>query len=58
MDKIKGLREYVASEKYRKALGLPEKVCETYELLAQGEYNVNYLFVHPVSRRKLLLRVN
>ena len=58
MDKIKGLREYVASAKYRTALGLPEEVCETYELLAQGEYNVNYAFVHPVSGRNLLLRVN
>lgn len=58
MDKIKGLQAYVASEKYRKALGLPEQVCEKYELLAQGEYNVNYLFTHPVSQEKLLLRVN
>lgn len=58
MDKIKGLREYVASETYRKALGLPADVCETYELLAQGEYNVNYFFIHPVSGKKLLLRVN
>ncbi len=58
MDKIKGLQAYVASEKYRKALGLPEQVCERYELLAQGEYNVNYLFTHPVSQEKMLLRVN
>lgn len=58
MDKIKGLRAYVASERYRKALELPECVCEQYELLAQGEYNVNYLFTHPASGQKLLLRVN
>ena len=58
MDKIKGLREYVASETYRKAMGLPSEVCEEYTLLAQGEYNVNYLFHHPVDGKKYLLRVN
>ena len=58
MDTIKGLREYIGTAKYRKAMGLPEEVCEEYKLLAQGEYNMNYLFTHPVSRRKFLLRVN
>lgn len=58
MDSIKGLREYVQSEDYRRALGLPKEQAETYELLAQGEYNRNYYFVHPVTERKLLLRVN
>lgn len=58
MDRIKGLQEYIRSEKYRKALKLPKNLVETYELLAQGEYNINYLFKHPVSNRKLLLRVN
>ena len=27
-------------------------------MLAQGEYNRNYLFTHPVTGRKLVLRVN
>lgn len=58
MEKIEGLREYVAWEPYRRALGLPEKVTEEYELLAQGEYNRNYVFTHPVSKKKLVLRVN
>ena len=58
MDRIRGLRELVESEKYRKALGLPAEVTEEYELLAQGEYNMNYLFTHPADGRKLLLRVN
>lgn len=49
---------YIHDKEYRKALGLPEEVAETYTLLAQGEYNVNYLFVHPVTGRRLLLRVN
>lgn len=58
MDKIKGLTEYVRSKEYREALGLPEEQTENYELLAQGEYNINYAFTHPVTGKKLLLRVN
>ena len=58
MDIIKGLYEYVSGKRYREALGLPDQVCEEYRLLAQGEYNINYLFVHPVTGQRLLLRVN
>lgn len=58
MDRIFGLREYVRQKPYRLALGLPEKVEEEYKLLAQGEYNRNYLFTHPVSGKELILRVN
>lgn len=29
-----------------------------YRPLAQGEYNINYWFVHPVTGKKLVLRVN
>lgn len=58
MDRVKGLKEYVQNPEYRKAIGLPKVQTEQYELLAQGEYNMNYIFVHPVSGQKLLLRVN
>lgn len=58
MDRIKGLREYVKLPEYRKAMGLPIEQTEQYELLAQGEYNMNYIFTHPISGKKLLLRVN
>lgn len=58
MDSIKGLKEYVKSKEYRKALGLPEEQEETYQLLAQGEYNRNYYFVHPITGQELVLRVN
>lgn len=58
MDRITGLKEYVKSQKYREALGLPGEVSEEYRMLAQGEYNMNYLFAHPVSGQNLLLRVN
>lgn len=58
MEEIAGLKEYVAWRPYREALGLPEKAAETYEMLAQGEYNRNYVFTHPSDGKKLVLRVN
>ncbi len=58
MDRTEGLKEYVASKEYRKALGLPEVITEEYRMLAQGEYNRNYVFCHPVSGQKLVLRIN
>ena len=58
MKRIKGLEEYVQWSVYRQALGLPEDHEEQYELLAQGEYNINYFFVHPITRKRLILRLN
>lgn len=52
------LLTYIKWPQYRKALRLPEKIEEEYQLLAQGEYNRNYLFTHPVTGEKLLFRVN
>ena len=47
MERIRGLEEYVKNKEYREALGLPKEKTENYELLAQGEYNINYSFTHP-----------
>ena len=44
MEWIRGLEEYVKNKEYREALGLPKEKTENYELLAQGEYNINYAF--------------
>lgn len=55
---LPGLSRYVRLPRYRQALGLPEEVEETYELLAQGEYNRNYVFTHPLTGKRLLLRIN
>lgn len=52
------LSEYVRSSRYREAMGLPAEPIEEYRLLAQGEYNANYLFRHPVDGKQYLLRVN
>lgn len=53
-----GLEQIVTEERFRSALGLPKKLEEQYELLAQGEYNRNFLFTHPVTGKKLVLRLN
>ena len=58
MERIAGLREYVTCKQYRSALGLPDEVTEEYSLLAQGEYNRNYLFTHPVTGKKHQLRLH
>ena len=50
--------ELIRSPEYRKALALPAQVNEKYEMLAQGEYNVNYAFEHPLTKRRLVLRIN
>ncbi len=58
MDQVQGLEEYIKWKGYRERLGLPKEVTEEYRMLAQGEYNRNYLFLHPVTGKKLILRVN
>lgn len=52
------IEQYSKTTEFREALGIPQEAEIHFELLAQGEYNRNYLFVHPVTEEKLLLRVN
>lgn len=58
MENTKGLKEFVTSKNYRKSLNLGENVIEEYEMIGQGEYNRNYLFTHPNTGKKMVLRVN
>lgn len=58
MDRIKGLKEYVNLSSYKEALLIPEEAKVCYYPLAQGEYNINYWFIHPITKRKLVLRIN
>ena len=55
---IESIKKYSQKEEFRKALGIDGKDEIEFSLLAQGEYNVNYLFEHPQTGEKLLLRVN
>lgn len=52
------INEYIKNKNYREALNLPDEVVEEYRLLAQGEYNVNYLFRHPTTGEQLVFRIN
>ena len=62
MDRIEGLRAYVNTDFYKEGIGISKELAEeteiTYHPLAQGEYNINFWFVHPVTNQKMVLRVN
>lgn len=58
MDRIKGLREYIKRKEFLEKLNIPEGEKIELQLLAQGEYNINYVFTHPVTKEKLILRIN
>ena len=49
---------YLKSEEYLSALGLPLGTEIQYSPLGQGEYNLNYTFLHPITGQKLVLRIN
>ena len=52
------LLERISERSYREALDLPSEVTEEYAFLARGEYNENFVFIHPKSGKKYVLRVN
>ena len=58
MFRIKNLEEYVKRDEFLLKLDIPKNSDIKLELLAQGEYNINYLFIHPVTKEKLILRIN
>lgn len=60
MDRIPGLSKYVNSNKFLAFLQVsPEEAQQVhYSFLAQGEYNCNYDFIHPVTGKHLVLRIN
>ena len=51
-------KEYVQSEAFLNALSLPAGTELEFSLLGQGEYNQNFLFTHPLTQQKLVLRIN
>ena len=57
-DKEPDLLERILERAYREALHLPMEVTEEYEFLARGEYNENFVFTHPKSGKRYVLRVN
>ena len=52
------LHTYLKSEAFLSPLGIPAGTEPEFSLLGQGEYNLNYVFAHPVTAQKLVLRIN
>ena len=52
------LKSYLQSTDFLAPLGLPEGTVLSFSTLGQGEYNLNYVFNHPVTNKKLVLRIN
>ena len=52
------LRTYLKSDGFLSPLGIPSGTELEFSLLGQGEYNINYVFTHPVTDKKLVLRIN
>ena len=52
------LCSYLKSEAFLTALGLPREAELAFSPLGQGEYNLNYTFLHPCTQKKLVLRIN
>ena len=48
----------VTNFRFQQELGIPESAQLSFSMLGQGEYNINYLFTHPVTGQKLVLRKN
>ena len=49
---------YLKSEAFLSPLGIPAGESLVFSPLGQGEYNLNYVFSHPVTGQKLVLRIN
>ncbi|MFV0364481.1 MAG: aminoglycoside phosphotransferase family protein [Suipraeoptans sp.] len=49
---------YINSSRFLNALKIPEGHTISWSKLAQGEYNLNILFRHPISEKQLVLRIN
>ena len=51
-------QSYVRSADFLAKLGLPAGTELSFDLLGQGEYNANFSFTHPVTKQRLVLRLN
>ena len=55
---IQQIEQYAASKRFREGLAIPSEKSIKFSMLGQGEYNINYLFTHPLNGQKLVLRIN
>lgn len=49
---------FLKSEDFLSPLGIPSGTELAFHVLGQGEYNLNYVFDHPVTGQRLVLRIN
>ena len=49
---------FLRSGEFLSPLGIPAGTELDFAVLGQGEYNLNYRFTHPVTGKKLVLRIN
>lgn len=50
--------DFLRSEEFLIPLDIPRGTELLFEVLGQGEYNLNYTFTHPGTGKKLVLRIN
>ena len=55
---IQKYMDFLISDAFLLPLGIPSGTTLKFSVLGQGEYNLNYVFDHPVTHQKLVLRIN
>ena len=50
--------DFLRSDAFLAPLGISPDTQLEFSVLGQGEYNLNYVFTHPVTEKKLVLRIN
>ena len=55
---ISNYLDFLKSDAFLAPLGIPTGTELDFSVLGQGEYNLNYVFIHPLTSQKLVLRIN
>ena len=50
--------DFLKSDAFLAPLSIPSGTVPEFAVLGQGEYNLNYTFIHPVTGQKYVLRIN
>ncbi|SUY46574.1 aminoglycoside phosphotransferase [Clostridium putrefaciens] len=58
MIELKDLERYAKESLLKTELKIPKESEIVFSVLGKGEYNINYLFSHPFTGEKLVLRLN
>lgn len=55
---IQKYMDFLKSDAFLLPLGIPSGSSLDFQVLGQGEYNLNYVFTHPVTGQRCVLRIN